>query len=85
MADWWEPGPEGYLERVPKARIVEALKEADPALADDGVGNMKKDILVAKAASRLAGKRSLPPQLRRPAGRELHTAESPSLAAAGSE
>ena len=85
MADWWEPTPEGYRNHVPKARIVQALKEADPTLADDGVGNMKKDVLVAKAASRLAGKRWLPPQLRRPAGRELHTAESPALASAGSE
>ncbi len=85
MADWWEPTPEGYLNHVPKARIVEALKEADPALADDGVGNMKKDALVAQAASRLAGKRWLPPQLRRPAGQELHTAQSPALASAGSE
>lgn len=65
MADWWEPTAEGYLNHVPKARIVEALKEVGPALADDGVGSMKKDVLVAKAASRLAGKRWLPQQLRR--------------------
>ena len=65
MADWWEPTPEGYLNHVPKAKIVEALKEAGPGLVDDGVGAMKKDALVAKAASRLAGKRWLPPPLRR--------------------
>jgi ParB family transcriptional regulator, chromosome partitioning protein len=68
MADWWEPTAEGYLNHVPKARIVEALNEAGPGLADDGVRDMKKDVLVAKAASRLAGKRWLPPQLRRVAG-----------------
>ena len=67
MADWWEPTAEGYLNHVPKARIVEALNEAGPGLADDGVRDMKKDVLVAKAASRLAGKRWLPPQLRRAA------------------
>jgi hypothetical protein len=33
-------------------------------LADDGVGAMKKDVLVVKAASRLAGKRWLPAKLR---------------------
>jgi ParB family chromosome partitioning protein len=27
MADWWEPTAEGYLNHVPKAQIVAALKE----------------------------------------------------------
>ena len=40
------------------------MKEAGPDLADDGVGDMKKDVLVVKAASRLAGKRWLPMWLR---------------------
>jgi ParB family transcriptional regulator, chromosome partitioning protein len=30
MADWWEPTAEGYLNHVPKAQIVQALKEAGP-------------------------------------------------------
>jgi ParB family chromosome partitioning protein len=64
MADWWEPTAQGYLNHVPKAQIVQALKEAGPDLADDGVGAMKKDVLVVKAASRLAGKRWLPAMLR---------------------
>mgnify|MGYP000370773084 FL=1 len=51
-----------------KAQIVQALKEVGPELADDGIGVMKKDVLVAKAASRLAGKRWLPVPLRRPPG-----------------
>ena len=68
MADWWEPTAQGYLNHVPKAQIVQALKEAGPDLADDGVGAMKKDVLVVKAASRLAGKRWLPAPLRRPPG-----------------
>ena len=68
MADWWEPTAQAYLNHVPKAQIVEALKEAGPDLADDGVGAMKKDVLVVKAASRLAGKRWLPAPLRRPPG-----------------
>ncbi|HEY8711066.1 MAG TPA: hypothetical protein VIM34_24080 [Burkholderiaceae bacterium] len=53
---------------MPKAQIVQALKEAGPDLAEDGVGAMKKDVLVVKAASRLAGKRWLPAPLRRPPG-----------------
>jgi len=68
MADWWEPSTQGYLNHVPKAQIIQALKEAGPDLAEDGVGAMKKDVLVVKAASRLAGKRWLPAPLRRPPG-----------------
>ena len=68
MADWWEPTAVGYLNHVSKAQIVQALKEVGPELADDGIGAMKKDVLVAKAASRLAGKRWLPVPLRRPPG-----------------
>lgn len=64
MADWWEPTAQGYLNHVPKAQIVQALKEVGPDLAEDGVGAMKKDVLVDKAASRLAGKRWLPAMLR---------------------
>ena len=64
MADWWEPTAQGYLNHVPKAQIVQALKETGLDLADDGVGAMKKEVLVVKAASRLAGKRWLPAMLR---------------------
>ena len=64
MADWWEPTAEGYLKHIPKAQIVQALKEAGTDLADDGVGDLKKDALVVKAASRLSGKRWLPASLR---------------------
>ena len=46
MYDWWEPTAQGYLTHIPKAQIVQALKEAGPDLADDGVGDMKKDVLV---------------------------------------
>ena len=66
MADWWEPTAQSYLNHVPKAQIVQALKEVGPDLVDDGVGTMKKDVLIVKAASRLAGKRWLPAPLRRP-------------------
>lgn len=66
MADWWEPTAEAYLNHVPKAQIVAALKEAGPDLAGGGVEAMKKDALVSAAASRLAGTRWLPEPLRRP-------------------
>ena len=66
MADWWEPTAEGFLNHVSKAQIVQALKDAGPDLARDGVEGMKKDVLVNAAAARLAGTRWLPTVLRRP-------------------
>ncbi len=68
MADWWEPTAEAYLNHVPKAQIIAALKEAGPELAGGGVEVMKKDALVSAAASRLAGTRWLPEPLRRSPG-----------------
>jgi ParB family chromosome partitioning protein len=64
MADWWEPTAEGFLSHVSKAQIVQALKEAGPALDADGVQNMKKDLLVSTASARLKGRRWLPALLR---------------------
>jgi ParB family transcriptional regulator, chromosome partitioning protein len=66
MADWWEPTKEGFLSHVSKAQIVQALKEAGPGLAADGVGSMKKDVLVNTALTRLKGTRWLPLPLRPP-------------------
>jgi ParB family chromosome partitioning protein len=68
MADWWEPTAEAYLNHVPKAQIIAALKEAGHDLAGGGVEAMKKDALVSAAASRLAGTRWLPEPLRRSPG-----------------
>ena len=47
-----------------KRKIVQALKEAGPALADSGPGAMKKDALVTTAVSRLVGTGWLPEPLR---------------------
>jgi ParB family chromosome partitioning protein len=67
MADWWEPTAESFLNHVSKAQIVQALKEAGPELARDGVEGMKKDVLVNTAVGRLHGTRWLPAALRPPA------------------
>ncbi len=64
MANWWEPAAEGYLSHVSKAQIVKALREAGTDLAVDGIGDMKKEALVAKAVEQLAEKRWLPRSLR---------------------
>jgi len=66
MADWWEPTAEGFLNLVSKAQIVQALREAGPGLATDGVEGMKKDVLVNTALTRLKGTRWLPVPLRPP-------------------
>jgi ParB family chromosome partitioning protein len=66
MADWWEPTVEGFLNHVSKAQIVQALREAGPGLAVDGVESMKKDVLVNTALARLKGTRWLPVPLRPP-------------------
>ncbi|MGK2898716.1 MAG: hypothetical protein ACSLE9_08515 [Burkholderiaceae bacterium] len=68
MADWWEPTALGFLNHVSKAQIADALKEAGSELAADEFGALKKDALVVKAASKLAGKRWLPMPLRRQPG-----------------
>jgi ParB family transcriptional regulator, chromosome partitioning protein len=60
MRQWWEPTPEAFLNHVTKAQIVQALKEAGPELARDGVEGMKKDVLVNTAAGRLRGRGWLP-------------------------
>jgi ParB family chromosome partitioning protein len=67
MADWWEPTADGFLNHVSKAQIVQALREAGPDLARDGVEGMKKDALVNTAAGRLRGTRWLPTLMRPPA------------------
>jgi ParB family transcriptional regulator, chromosome partitioning protein len=68
MADWWESTAEGYLNYVPKAQIIAALRESGSELAGGGAEAMKKDALVTAAASRLAGTRWLPEPLRRSPG-----------------
>ena len=64
MADWWVPTAGSYLSHVPKAQIVQALNDAGAYPSEGGVGDMKKEQLVVKAASWLAGKRWLPSVLR---------------------
>ena len=64
IAEWWKPTAEGYLNHVPKAQIIQALKEAGPDLDGGDLAAMKKDALVTTAAPRLAGTRWLPASLR---------------------
>ncbi|MDZ5459269.1 hypothetical protein [Azohydromonas lata] len=64
MGDWWEPTAESYLNAVPKAKVVDAVREAAGAEAAAGLEGLKKGEAVALAQQRLQGTRWLPPVLR---------------------
>jgi ParB family chromosome partitioning protein len=64
MTQWWQPTAESYLRHVPKARILEAVKEGVTPEAAENVANLKKDALAAEAEKRLAGTGWLPEVLR---------------------
>lgn len=66
MADWWEPTKERYLGRVSKALILDAVTEGVSAQAAENLAGLKKEVLVARAEQRLAGRRWLPGILRKP-------------------
>lgn len=66
MTQWWQPTAERYLRHVPKARILEAVKEAVTPEAADNLAKLKKDALAREAEQRLAGSGWLPEILRRP-------------------
>jgi ParB family chromosome partitioning protein len=63
MADYWVPDTH-YLSAVPKAKVVEAVREAAGAEAAAGLEGLKKGEAVALAQQRLQGTRWLPPVLR---------------------
>lgn len=64
MADWWAPTADGFLNLVPKAKLVEAVKEAVSADAAMPLGGLKKAQAVGEAERLLQGTRWLPAPLR---------------------
>ncbi|MBX3671020.1 MAG: ParB/RepB/Spo0J family partition protein [Rhodocyclaceae bacterium] len=66
MAAWWEAAGERYLARVPKARILEAVREGVSERDAESMGGLKKDAMVPHAERLLAGKDWLPEVLRSP-------------------
>ena len=64
MADWWEPTPDGYLNHVSKAKMMEAVSQACGVAAAQPLAPMKKADAAAAAAAALTGKRWLPSTLR---------------------
>ena len=71
MSHWWEPTAEGYLNSVPKAKVVDAVRQAAGAEAAAGIEGLKKGEAVALAEQRLQGTRWLPPVLRTRTEQEL--------------
>jgi len=65
----WKPTAENYLNRVPKARILEAVREAKGASAADLIAHLKKSDMANEAERLLSDSAWLPELLRTP-GRE---------------
>jgi len=63
MAQWWQPTVAGYLGRVSKALILEAVSEAKGAAAEN-LAALKKGDMAARAAERLTCTGWLPAMLR---------------------
>lgn len=72
-ASGWSPTVDGYLGRVTKARILQAVTEAKGEAAADRIAHLKKGDMAAEAERLLAGSGWLPEPLRTP-GRSLGTA-----------
>jgi ParB family chromosome partitioning protein len=61
----WEPTVEGYLNRVPKARIIEAVREAKGEGTAQLIDHLKKGEMATEAERLLKGSGWLPEVLRR--------------------
>lgn len=66
MTQWWQPTAESYFRHVPKASILETVREAVTPEAADNLAKLKKDALAAEAERRLSGTGWLPTILRAP-------------------
>jgi ParB family transcriptional regulator, chromosome partitioning protein len=64
MAHWWEPTAAGYLGRVSKPLILQAVTEGAGAQAADNIAKLKKGEMAAMAECLLKGKGWLPGMLR---------------------
>ena len=60
MAQWWQPTVAGYLGRVSKTLVLEAVTEAKSKAAADNIAAMKKGDMADRAAELLAGTGWLP-------------------------
>ncbi len=66
MRQCWTATRESYLGRVPKALILDAVREGARAGVAGRIANSRKEVMVADAAQALDGMGWLPPSLRVP-------------------
>ncbi|MDE8345368.1 MAG: ParB N-terminal domain-containing protein [Acidocella sp.] len=66
VAAGWAPTADNYLGRVPKARILEAVREAKGEQAAERIAQLKKTDMVEQAEQLLTGSAWLPEALRTP-------------------
>jgi ParB family chromosome partitioning protein len=64
MTQWWQPTAAGYLGRVSKDQILEAVTETLGAPAAANIAKLKKSEMAAKAEEMLKGKGFLPSAIR---------------------
>jgi len=64
MCQWWQPTADGYLGSIPKARILEIVREAVSPEAAATLTSLKKGPLAKVAEQKLAGTGWLPSPLR---------------------
>ena len=67
MTAWWEATRESYLARVPKTRILEAVRDGVSEKDAESIDGLKKEAMAEQAERLLAGKGWLPEVLRTPA------------------
>ena len=82
----WTPTMDGYLGRVTKARILQAVREAKGADAAERIATLKKGEMAEKAEAMLDGSGWLPEPLRTPghvfcAGPDAAVTDSPAMKA----
>ena len=65
IAAGWEPTADNYLKRIPKARILEAVREAKGEGTAQLLDHLKKDEMATEAERLLKGSGWLPEVLRR--------------------
>jgi ParB family chromosome partitioning protein len=70
MTQWWQPTAQSYFRHLPKAGILDTVREAVTPEAAENLAKLKKDALAAEAERRLSGIGWLPAILRAPANRE---------------
>ncbi|WP_158920894.1 ParB/RepB/Spo0J family partition protein [Acidisphaera sp. S103] len=64
MAQWWHPTVAGYLGRVPKPLIIEAVTEGKGAFEANCLAGLKKTEMAGRAAELLTGTGWLPAMLK---------------------